>query len=94
MAQKENIDGSKTLEYSGAQSAAFKKANINYEVVGISEWFINALLAYDAIHYGDKPFETDLTTKQKRAYLKHFKFSKDSVNECNLDCLLKIFQVI
>ena len=71
----------------GAQSAAFKKANINYEVVGISEWFINALLAYDAIHYGDKPFETDLTTKQKRAYLKHFKFSKDSVNECNLDTL-------
>lgn len=55
----------------GAQSAALKKANINYEVVGISEWFINALLAYDAIHYGDKPFETDLTIKQKRTYLKH-----------------------
>lgn len=71
----------------GAQSAALKKANINYEVVGISEWFINALLAYDAIHYGDKPFETDLTIKQKRTYLKHFKFSKDSVNECNLDTL-------
>ena len=34
----------------GAQHSALKRANVNFEVVGISEWFINALLTYDAIH--------------------------------------------
>ena len=34
----------------GAQHSALERANLNYEIVGISEWFINALLAYDAIH--------------------------------------------
>lgn len=71
----------------GAQSAAFKKANINFEVVGISEWFINALLAYDAIHHNGEPFECDLSVKEKREYLSQFRFSKDSVNECNINSL-------
>ena len=34
----------------GAQHSALKRINIDFEVVGISEWFINAILAYDAIH--------------------------------------------
>ena len=34
----------------GAQHSALKRTNINFEIVGISEWFINALLTYDAIH--------------------------------------------
>ena len=71
----------------GAQNAAFKKSNINYEVVGISEWFINALLAYDAIHHYNEEFKCDLTISEQREYLKKFKFSKDSVHECNLDSL-------
>ena len=33
----------------GAQHSALERANLNFEIVGISEWFINALLAYDAI---------------------------------------------
>lgn len=71
----------------GAQSAAFKKCNLNYEVVGISEWFINALLAYDAIHHYNEPFQCDKTISEQREYLKQFKFSKDSVHECNIDSL-------
>lgn len=71
----------------GAQSAAFKKANIDYEVVGISEWFINALLAYDAIHHSGEPFYCDKTIQEKRDYLSHYRFSKDSVHECDLKTL-------
>ena len=37
----------------GAQHSALERANLNYEIVGISEWFINALYAYDAIHNDD-----------------------------------------
>lgn len=64
----------------GAQHSALERANLNYEIVGISEWFINALLAYDAIH-------SDLSTvipvpsyDEQIKYLKRFTFSKDSVN--------------
>lgn len=65
----------------GAQHSALERANLNYEIVGISEWFINALLAYDAIHsdphedIGDIPSYDD-----QIKYLKQFTFSKDSVN--------------
>lgn len=76
----------------GAQNAAFKKCNIDYEVVGISEWFINALLAYDAIHHYNDLFPCDKTILEQREYLKQFKFSKDSVHECNIDSL-KDFEV-
>ena len=34
----------------GAQHAALKRANLDFEIVGISDWFINAILCYDAIH--------------------------------------------
>lgn len=71
----------------GAQSAAFKKLNLDYEVVGISEWFINALLAYDAIHHYNEKFECNLTIQQQRQELSKFKFSKDSVRECDLSKL-------
>lgn len=71
----------------GAQSAALKKANIKYRVVGISEWFISALLAYDAIHHPNEKFECSLTIEEKKDYLSKFKFSKDSVHECNINSL-------
>ena len=65
----------------GAQHSALERVNLNYEIVGISEWFINALLVYDAIHsnlhedIGDIPSYDD-----QIKYLKQFTFSKDSVN--------------
>ena len=30
----------------GAQAAALKKLNIDYEIVGISDWFIDAIECY------------------------------------------------
>ncbi len=62
----------------GAQHSALKRAGIDYEIVGISEWFINALYAYDAIH-NDGEIEIPSYEKQIE-YLSKYTFSKDSVN--------------
>lgn len=46
----------------------------------LAEWFINALLAYDAIH-SDPHEHIDIPSYDEQLkYLKHFTFSKDSVN--------------
>lgn len=64
----------------GAQASALKRLNINYEIVGISEWFIEAILCYDQIQNDGKP-EIELPTKEEQInYLKQFTFSKDSVH--------------
>ena len=63
----------------GAQHSALKRANINFEVVGISEWFINALLTYDAIHCDDTNIDIPSYEEQIEE-LSKFTFSKDSVN--------------
>ena len=64
----------------GAQHSALKRANINFEIVGISEWFINALLTYDAIHT-DEDINVELPSYEKQIEeLSKFTFSKDSVN--------------
>ena len=34
----------------GAQASALDRMGINYEIVGISEWFIDAIECYSAIH--------------------------------------------
>ena len=34
----------------GAQNSALKRIGINYEIVGISDWFTDAIICYDAIH--------------------------------------------
>lgn len=65
----------------GAQHSALERANLNYEIVGISEWFINALLAYDAIHSDISKVPPDVPSYDEQIkYLKQFTFSKDSVN--------------
>lgn len=67
----------------GAQASALKRLNINYEIVGISEWFIDAILCYDQIQNDGKP-EIELPTKEEQIeYLKQFTFSKDSVHPIN-----------
>ena len=64
----------------GAQASALKRLNINYEIVGISEWFIDAILCYDQIHNDGKPeIELPLINEQIE-YLNNFTFSRDSVN--------------
>ena len=67
----------------GAQASALKRLNINYEIVGISEWFIDAILCYDQIQNDGKP-EIELPTKEEQIdYLNKFTFSKDSVHPIN-----------
>ena len=38
----------------GAQATALSRLSIEYEIVGISEWFTDAIICYDAIHRRDK----------------------------------------
>lgn len=64
----------------GAQHSALKRLNINFEIVGISEWFINALLAYDAIHSDPDDVIEIPSYKEQIKELSKFTFSKDSVN--------------
>lgn len=64
----------------GAQHSALKRANLNFEIVGISEWFINALLAYDAIHNDDNCDINIPSYEEQIKELSKFTFSKDSVN--------------
>ncbi len=61
----------------GAQAAAFNRMGINYEVVATSDWYINALLAYDAIHNYKKKIKYP-SKEDQIEYLKQFTFSKDS----------------
>ena len=63
----------------GAQNSALKNAKINYEIVGISEWFINALKVYDSIHATKTEIKVPSFEEQLK-YLSNFTFSKDSVN--------------
>ncbi len=64
----------------GAQHSALKRLNIDFEIVGISEWFINALLAYDAIHSDPNDIVKVPSYKDQIKELSKFTFSKDSVN--------------
>ena len=64
----------------GAQASALKRLNINYEIVGISEWFTEAILCYDQIQNDGKP-EIELPTIEEQIkYLNQFTFSKDSIH--------------
>ena len=64
----------------GAQAAALKRIGIKYEIVGISDWFTDAIICYDAIH-SDKSITPALPDKKEiLAYLSQFQFSKDSVH--------------
>lgn len=65
----------------GAQNKALKNAKLDYEIVATSEWFINAILAYDAIHCKNKKIKVPSYDKQLE-YLNKFTFSSDSVKPC------------
>ena len=55
----------------GAQNTALRRAKIDYEIVGISEWYINALNVYDAINCGKECVKIPSYDEQIR-YLKQF----------------------
>ena len=71
----------------GAQAAALKKLNINYEIVGISDWFIDAIECYAAIHCQDIEVDMPETKAEVIDYLSHFTFSADSVHPYNISRL-------
>lgn len=71
----------------GAQAAALKKLNINYEIVGISDWFIDAIECYATIHCQDVKVEMPETKAEVMEYLSKFTFSADSVHPYNISRL-------
>lgn len=64
----------------GAQFSALEKAKLNFEIVGISDWFIDALVGYDALH-GKKADLPKIPPRDEQIrYLNNYCFSKDSVS--------------
>ena len=68
----------------GAQAAALKNINIDYEIVGISDWFIDAIECYATIHCEDKTVDVPKTKAEVLEYLSKFTFSADSVHPYNI----------
>lgn len=68
----------------GAQASALKHMNIDYEIVGISDWFIDAIECYAAIHCGDKKIDVPQDIAEVDKYLSQFTFSADSVKPFDL----------
>lgn len=71
----------------GAQASAFKRLNIEYEIVGISDWFIDAIKCYAAIHCNDRQIEVPEDKEKLIEYLSKFTFSADSVRPTDLSRL-------
>ena len=63
----------------GAQASALKRMNINYEIVGISDWFIDAIECYAAIHCKNVKVDVPQDIAEVDKYLSQFTFSADSV---------------
>lgn len=62
----------------GAQNAALKSLGVDFEVVGTSDWFVNAIIAYDALH-SDQASRIDVPDYEDQLeYLKKFTFSAES----------------
>lgn len=71
----------------GAQATALKRIGIDYEVVGISDWFTDAIICYDAIHCKDEQIPKLPSKEEQIEYLNNFEFSKDSVHPSKIDRL-------
>ena len=73
----------------GAQASALKRMNINYEIVGISEWFIDAIECYAAIHCKNVKVDVPKDIAEVDKYLSQFTFSADSVKSYDIKRLTK-----
>ena len=71
----------------GAQASALERMNIDYEIVGISDWFIDAIECYAAIHCDDVDIEIPQDIKEVNEYLSKFTFSATSVKPTKLKSL-------
>jgi DNA (cytosine-5)-methyltransferase 1 len=61
----------------GAQARALERAKIPHKLVGISEWFIDAIIAYDALNTSNRKVTIPSYDEQLK-YLEKFSFSRDS----------------
>ena len=68
----------------GAQASALKRMKIDYEIVGISDWFIDAIECYAAIHCKNKKVSVPADIAEVDKYLSKFTFSADSVKPYDL----------
>ena len=59
----------------GAQAAALKRLGINFEIVGICDWFIDAIICYDAIHTKESENIAIPSKKIQLEYLNNYIFS-------------------
>ena len=71
----------------GAQASALERMNINYEIVGISDWFIDAIECYAAIHCNDVNVDMPENIKEIDEYLSQFTFSATSVKPTKIKLL-------
>lgn len=69
----------------GAQAMALERIGIDYEIVGISDWFTDAIICYDAIHCQDKPIPEIPNKEDQLRYLNQYEFSRDSVHPSKLE---------
>lgn len=68
----------------GAQASALDRIGIDYKIVGISEWFIDAIECYAAIHCDGVEIEMPTDIKEIDDYLSQFTFSATSVKPTNI----------
>lgn len=71
----------------GAQASALERMNIDYEIVGISDWFIDAIECYAAIHCDGVEVDVPQDIKDVDDYLSKFTFSATSVRPTKLKAL-------
>ena len=71
----------------GAQASALERMNIEYEIVGISDWFIDAIECYAAIHCANANVDVPQDIKEVEKYLNRFTFSATSVKPTKLKSL-------
>ena len=72
----------------GAQASALEKLNINYEITGISDWFIDAIECYAAIHCNNEVnIEIPSTKAEIVKELNRYVFSADSVHPYDISKL-------
>lgn len=68
----------------GAQASALERTGINFKIVGISDWFIDAIECYAAIHCDGTAVEMPTDIKEIDKYLAQFTFSTTSVKPTDL----------
>lgn len=84
MATKKKLRVFEAFAGIGAQASALDRLNIDYEIVGISDWFIDAIECYAAIHCENVEVDVPQDIKEIDEYLSKYTFSATSVKSTKL----------